>query len=506
VHIRRLPDANRRWQSCLTPCRMAPVFCNPDRYTPMTLTHILVFIIAAILYLAVLPRRWRAWALFVGSVVAIYWLQPQIRIDQLDFLFPTATLALVALSWLASREKEQGFTREDAIAAGVLVILVLLLSLGRYLEYRITPSRPPSTISVLGILAGVTGGLAIICRLPVRQRRISLVVMLLILGLFIILKTEPLAEEASRWLRARMGQPTDLAAARELEWLGFSYVAFRLLHTLRDRQTGRLPVLSLREYTTYAIFFPAFTAGPIDRAERFLPDLQALPDPEPNRLVQGGMRIAVGIGKKFIIADSLAYMALNATKAEQATSTLGLWALLYAYAFQLYLDFSGYTDIAIGIGQLFGIKLPENFNQPYLKRNITLFWQSWHITLSNWVRFYVFSPLSRYLLMRKRRPSPTVLALVGQMATMIVIGLWHGVTWTFVAWGVWHGVGLFIHKVWSDRTRPYYLKLRERPRLNQAFGILGVIITFHFVLVGWVWFALPDIHTSWDVFWGLFGK
>jgi len=217
------------------------------------------------------------------------------------------------------------------------------------------------------------------------------------------------------------------------------------------------------------------------------------------------MRIAVGIGKKFVIADSLALVALSATKADQAASAGGLWVLLYAYAFQLYLDFSGYTDIAIGTGQLYGITLPENFNQPYLKRNITLFWQSWHITLSQWVRFYVFSPLSRYLLTRKRKPSPTVLALVGQVVTMVVIGLWHGVAWQFVAWGLWHGLGLFVHKVYSDRTRGFYLGLRERPRLSAALGVLGTLITFHFVLLGWVWFALPDIGTSWDVFTGLFG-
>ena len=282
-------------------------------------------------------------------------------------------------------------------------------------------------------------------------------------------------------------------------------MAFRLIHTLRDRQTGRLPTLTLREYTTYVIFFPAFTAGPIDRAERFLTDLQALPGLDAARMTQGAMRIAVGIGKKFVIADSLAYMALNATKADQATSTAGLWVLLYAYTFQIYFDFSGYTDIAIGIGQLFGIKLPENFNQPYVKRNITLFWQSWHITLSQWVRFYVFSPLTRYLLMRKHKPSPTLLAFIGQVTTMVVIGLWHGVTWGFVAWGLWHGVGLFAHKVWSDRTRRYYLTLRTRPHLGRALGVIGTLVTFQFVALGWVWFALPDIGTSWDVFLRLFG-
>jgi alginate O-acetyltransferase complex protein AlgI len=473
----------------------------------MTLTHILVFVAAALLYIALLPERWRTWALFVGSVVAIYWLQPEIRIRTLDFVFPTATLALVALSWLISRASDQRWTREDSVAAGTTAALVLLLSLGRYLvpSYRLTPSIPPAPFSVALGLAGAAVILVAITRLLMKPGRLTLPAVLLILAVFAILKTQPLAREASRWLRGWQGQPKSLASATELEWLGFSYVAFRLIHTLRDRQTGKLPSLSLREYTTYAIFFPSFTAGPIDRAERFLPELRALPGPDPSRFVQGGMRIVVGIGKKFVIADSLAYMALSATTAHQANSVGGLWVLLYAYAFRIYFDFSGYSDIAIGIGQLFGIKLPENFTQPYLKRNITQFWQSWHITLSQWVRFYVFSPLTRFLLTRDHKPSPTILALIGQLATMLAIGLWHGVTWGFAAWGVWHGVGLFIHKVWSDHTRPYYLKLRERPRLGQALGVAGTLLTFHFVVLGWVWFALPDIGTSWDVFGRLFG-
>jgi alginate O-acetyltransferase complex protein AlgI len=472
----------------------------------MTLTHILVFSAAAVLYMILLPANWRKWALFIGSVAALYWLQPASIIRKIDFVFPTATLALVALSWLVSRHSEQKWTREDSFAAGIMAILVVVLSLNRFIEeqYRITPSYPPDTLDVLMGVGGVIVILAALYRLGPR-RALTVIVMLLIVGLFVILKTESLADESKRRLLDWQGQDRSLLSRAQLEWLGFSYVAFRLIHTLRDRQTGQLPALSLREYVTYVVFFPAFTAGPIDRVERFSRDQQALPGPEPARMVQGGMRIAVGIGKKFVIADGLAYMALNATKADQATSTLGLWVLLYAYAFQIYFDFGGYSDIAIGIGQLFGIKLPENFSQPYLKRNITLFWQSWHMTLSQWVRDYVFLPLSRYLLKRKHKPSPTVLALIGQVTTMLVIGLWHGVTWGFVAWGLWHGLGLFLHKVWSDRTRAYYLQLRERPRLGRAIGVVGTMLTFHFVVIGWVWFALPKINTSGDVFLRLFG-
>ncbi len=473
----------------------------------MTLTHILVFTAAALLYVFLLPKSWRGWALFVGSVLAIYWLQPPLRVRRADFLFPTATLALVALTWAATRAPNQAWAREDTAAAMTMAALVLALSLGRYLapSARLTPSAPPPTLTVAAWIAGAGVALALAAGRAGGGRRASLALTVGIVALFVLLKTEPLAEALSRALRRWQGQPTSLARADELEWLGFSYVAFRLLHTLRDRQTGQLPPLSLREYVTYAVFFPAVTAGPIDRAERFLQDLRTLDGPHVAQIVQGGGRIAVGVAKKFIVADALAYMALNATRAEQARSAWGLWVLLYAYTLQIYFDFSGYSDIAIGIGQLVGVKLPENFAQPYLQRNITQFWQSWHITLSNWVRFYVFSPLSRALLKRKPRPSPTALAFVGQMATMLVIGLWHGVTWHFVAWGAWHGVGLFAHKVWSDKTRRLYMRLRARPRAGRALGALGTLLTFHFVALGWVWFALPDVGTGWRVLLRLFG-
>ena len=472
----------------------------------MTLTHILVFIAAAALYLTLLPARWRGWALFAGSVVAIYWLQPPIRIRSLDFVFPTATLALTALGWAITRAPGQRWAREDTAAALGMAGLVLALAFGRYLapELRLTPSRPPGLLTVVLALGVVGALLAALGRLR-DPRRWLVPGMLAVLALFVALKTPPLAEAAARALRAAAGQSPDLAQASELEWLGFSYVAFRLIHTLRDRQTGKLPPLSLREYVTYTIFFPAYTAGPIDRAERFAPDLRDLPGPEAGRIMQGGARIAVGIAKKFIVADSLALFALNARTAAQAESTGALWLLLYAFTFQIYFDFSGYTDIAIGLGHLYGIHLPENFNRPYLRRNITVFWQSWHITLSQWVRFYVFSPLTRTLLTRRRKPSPLVLALVGQVVTMVVIGLWHGVSGPFVVWGLWHGLGLFAHKLWSDRTRTLYITLRDRPRAARALEIAGVVLTFHFVALGWVWFALPDLGIGWDVFRALFG-
>jgi alginate O-acetyltransferase complex protein AlgI len=257
------------------------------------------------------------------------------------------------------------------------------------------------------------------------------------------------------------------------------------------------------------LFFPALTAGPIDRAEHFAAEYRALPSiqrQDASRYTIGAARIAIGLFKKFVIADSLALIALNPTNAAQATSTGALWFLLYAYAFRLFFDFSGYSDIAIGLGLLYGLRLPENFDRPYLRPNLAAFWQGWHITLGNWARFYVFSPLSRALLQRKPRPSAVLVVLIAQLATMLTIGLWHGVAWTFALWALWHGVGLFVHKLWSDRTRMLYLRVQQRPTLRRAWTVAGVVLTFHFVVLGWVWFALPDIQLAAATWARLFGQ
>jgi alginate O-acetyltransferase complex protein AlgI len=382
----------------------------------------------------------------------------------------------------------------------VIAALVIGLSFLRFVdaESRLIATRPPDPFAVMRALVFVGAlmtGIAWLLRKSDR-RFVLTACILIIAALFVVLKTEPLARQLSQGWRGLTGQDTSLASLLDLNWLGFSYVAFRLMHTLRDRQTGQLPALSLREYVTYVVFFPSFTAGPIDRAERFMTDLRALPNVaglDAARIITGLTRITLGLFQKFVIADSLAQgVSLNATNVIQVNSTGWLWVLLYGYGLRLFFDFSGYSDIAIGIGILFGIRLPENFDRPYLKTSITAFWQSWHMTLSNWARFYVFSPLSRWWLMREHKPSPVVIVLLAQLATMVTIGLWHGVTVNFVIWGLWHGVALFIHKQWSDRTRKWYRSLNDRIWRKRAWTALAWFATFQYVVIGWVWFAVPD--------------
>lgn len=469
------------------------------------LRTIFVFCAAAFLYGGLLPAQARQWALLVGSIIAIYWLQPFLPIRFGDYILPTAAIALTAVTWWLTRRRDdpaqQATYREDRITLAVMVALVLGMSLMRFVaaDWRLTASRPPQPLLVVLALAGV-GTVVVGVDWPLHQRfrrqHVLTGGILLMTALFVLLKSRPLAVGASRWWRAQTGQLTSEAAAVDLTWLGFSYIAFRLIHTLRDRQTGLLPVLSLREYVTYVLFFPALTAGPIDRAQHFTAALRTVPQKaglDATRFTEGLARVGVGLFKKFVIADSLAQgMALNSANASLVNATPALWMLLYGYALRLYFDFGGYSDIAIGIGILFGIKLPENFRRPYLQTNLTAFWQSWHITLSDWARFYVFTPLSRWLLRQKPRPAPTLIVLTAQLATMIVIGLWHGVSGNFFLWGLWHGVGLFIHKQWSDRTRRWYRRLQTRPFSRRLWATVAWFITFHYVVIGWVWFVLPQ--------------
>jgi alginate O-acetyltransferase complex protein AlgI len=500
----------------------------------MTLSSIILFIIVALVYNVFVPVRWRGWALFVISLIALYWLQPALNIRWLDALFPTLTLMLGVLGWWLTRADGQTLSRSDCFALGLIGLLIIWIGISRYVDLPLALTTRPPPIEYFLLLALMCGGLMFGSRW-IGARRSLTVMLWLLIGLFVVLKTEPLATSVSGWLRGWVGQDVTLASPLDLGWLGFSYLAFRLIHTVRDRQIGRLPEMDLRQYMTFMIFFPALTAGPIDRAERFIKQQDNLTPPPlskrrgglssllPNRyaspplqsgegdlggevfthLADGLTRITIGIFKKFVIADTLAIVSLSAITAEQATSTGALWVMVYAYALRLFFDFSGYTDIAIGIGLLFGVRLPENFKQPYLKNNLATFWQSWHITLSDWVRFYVYMPLSRYLLKRKWKQN-TVVAIV-TFATMVIIGLWHGVTIPFFIWGLWHGAGLFIHKLWSDKTRKAYRQLQSHPKRALLWQGVGIFITFHFVVLGWIWFALTDFGQALGVFFRLFG-
>lgn len=468
----------------------------------MSLTQILIFAGIALIAGIIHRPRLRLYVLFTASILAVFALQPVLPIRGLDFWLPTATLALVVFSWFATAPRSARSLRQNWSILFVLAAVILILGATRYIDLNLPlpVSRPPLMVQILIALAALALIGSLIARLPAWVNGVLMAILILFL---IVLKSPVIAESASTIFRSFNQQSTELASALDIRWLGFSYVSFRIIHTIRDRQNGKLPDASLIEYVTYVVFFPALTAGPIHRIERFLEDLR---NPTPlnlDGLLIAGQRFVIGLFKKFVLADCLALIALNGTNALQVHQPGWMWLLLYAYAFQLLFDFSGYTDIAIGIGLLAGIRLPENFNHPYLKPNLTQFWNNWHMSLTQWFRAYFFNPLTRTL--RKKGFSIPVIVLTTQVSTMLLIGFWHGVTWNYVLWGLWHGIGLFINNRWSDRTKVWMdTHITTRPQRILA-QISGIVLTFNFVALGWVFFALPDPQTSWHVFLTLFG-
>jgi alginate O-acetyltransferase complex protein AlgI len=473
----------------------------------MTLAQILIAAIAGSVWLILLGPRGRRPFLLVCSVIAVFWFQPPLAVRGLDFWLPVTTLGIAAMTWALTASEVARHNPSNWKAGALMAGLILLLGAMRFLplEPILTAGRPPplqwvalglGVIVVLTFLAGRLG----------RFTRFALGIGLgFLVALLIVLKDPSLTLLAAQALRWLGGQPAAQASIVDLRWLGFSYIAFRLIHTIRDRQSGRLPDVDLAEYVTFVVFFPSLTAGPIDRIERFVQDLRNPPPSPAPSLSEGFWRLAVGLFKKFALADGLALMALSEVNVSQVLHAGWAWVMLYAYALRIYLDFAGYTDIAIGLARLVGIRLPENFQAPYLQPNLTQFWNRWHMTLTQWFRAYVFNPLTRRLRSLGHPLPATTTIFVAQMTTMVLIGLWHGVTWNFALWGAWHGVGLFAHNRWSEFARTRSPDRQPPPLLQATLRVGGTLLTFHYVALGWVFFALPTPAVSIRFFSTLFG-
>jgi len=470
----------------------------------MGLIEIGASISAALLVGALTRGTRRTYFLLALSVLAVYWFQPVVRLRSFDFWFPSLTLALVVLTWFVTSEANAWRSRQNVTALIVIVGLPAIIDIVGALFpdpllFRLLPPQFSKYVIFILLAAGMILFLAWFSR---RQTWTLSAIIVLLIGILLVLKTPEFSLQTSIFFRTLANRPTESALATDLRWLGFSYIAFRLIHVLRDKQLRRLPELSLAEFGTYVVFFPSLAAGPIDRAERFAQDLRKDFSLTQDETLLAGQRLAIGLFKKFVVADALALIALNDALATQVRATGWMWMIVYAYAFQIYFDFSGYTDIAIGIARLVGIKLPENFTAPYTKPNLTQFWNSWHMTLTQWIRSYFFNPFNRWIRGYRALP-PWTMILIGQLATMLLIGLWHGVTVNFIYWGLWHGLGLFLQNRWSDFAKTRFTI--NNPRLQSTLQIGGILLTFHFVVLGWVFFALSEPSLSWLVFRRLFG-
>ena len=225
--------------------------------------------------------------------------------------------------------------------------------------------------------------------------------------------------------------------------LGISFFTFEFIHYAVDRYRGKTRAGKFSEYLAFILFFPTMVAGPIKRYQDFLPKLITPSRAWAHDWQQGFTRILAGLVKKFMVADLLTAFTnhLNREDIAQAQRwVLPLWLL--AYGIKIYFDFSAYSDIAIGSARLFGIKVPENFDWPYLRTNIAEFWKHWHMSLYRWLVDYIFIPLGG-----SRVAAPRVYLNI--LITMFLSGLWHGAGLNFIAWGLWHGTLLVTHRLWT---------------------------------------------------------
>jgi alginate O-acetyltransferase complex protein AlgI len=262
--------------------------------------------------------------------------------------------------------------------------------------------------------------------------------------------------------------------------LGLSYLVFKYISYLTDIHWGIVRKGRFLDFLLYGSLFTIYVAGPIERFERFKPQIQEKIRFQIPFLEEAFQRIVVGLFKKLVIADWIGYF-ITPLWTDLGRYSLGTRILaLLGFSMQIYMDFSGYSDIAIGSSRLFGLKIMENFDRPYLQPNISAFWRHWHISLSDWIRDYLFYPLSRLSQNRLWLNYAVPLLAMG------LCGLWHGAHWHFVFWGLWHGAGLAVFQAWNRQKRAHKIQLMRLWRM--PWPVLGTACTYGFVTLGWLLF------------------
>ncbi len=323
---------------------------------------------------------------------------------------------------------------------------------------------------------------------PARRKllvTIALVYSLGILGLFKYFNFFVDSFRVMAGIAPDAGSTLDLILPAGISFYTFQTLSYTIDVYRRDlRQCARFS-----DFALFVAFFPQLVAGPIVRASEFLPQLETPRTLSWERAYDGFRQFTLGLFKKVFIADRLA--AFIDPGFENAASLSGptLWLVVIAYAVQIYCDFSGYSDMAIGIARAMGYDFTRNFDHPYLATSIQDFWRRWHISLSTWLRDYLYVPLGG----NRRGRFRTYLNL---FLTMVLGGLWHGANWTFVIWGAWHGIALAFDRLLTgkDSGRGPRPVTRRLPGFLRS--LLGWTLTMLIVLVGWVFFRSPDAETA----------
>jgi len=470
------------------------------------ITTIFIIIAICLTYRFIFRKKYIAWFIFAISVVGLYYYQPVSSIRNYDFWIPSISIFICILAWILVASPEFVQNKNTKITFITIISLFLGFALVRFLPQRkiLEVISIPTQIEILiFLIIMISGVFALLKSDPKYYFKLLFVIFLFIF--FIFLKNENLALILSRFLRTINDQSLELATSSEIIWIGYSYFTFRLIHVLLDAHKRGKINMDLHEFIGYLFFLPALLAGPIMRREDYQKSLYQKSEDSKYAFMSAFYRIFIGLFQKFILADSLAVISMNNSLVKKISSPVWMWFVVIMYAFRIYFDFSGYTHIAIGIAKIIGINLPENFKQPLRSPNITMFWNNWHITLTQWFRSYYFNPLTRLLRRNFRDLSPDIILAFMQISTMILIGLWHGISWNFTLWGVWIGIGLFL----QSKVSNWFIKNNANGnafwQINSITRILSVVTTFIYVSLGWVWFAMLDISTSTYVFRTLFG-
>jgi D-alanyl-lipoteichoic acid acyltransferase DltB (MBOAT superfamily) len=273
--------------------------------------------------------------------------------------------------------------------------------------------------------------------------------------------------------------------------LALSFYGFQsLTYTIDIYRGDAQPCDSYLAYLASASFFPTTIAGPITRLSTLWPQWSKRETLSAENGGRALFLIGMGLVKKLLIADFLAESLVNRVfDLPKLYSGAEVLAGVYGYALQLYYDFSGYTDIALGSALLLGIVLPPNFNRPYSAQNISDFWRRWHISFSHWLRDYLYFSLPGL------RSRWKIFAYLNLVITMMIGGLWHGAGWTFLVWGAWHGVGLAVHRAWQT------FRGKRKPSPTPLARFARAFLTFHFVVAGWIFFRAASLSTARDIFW-----
>lgn len=272
--------------------------------------------------------------------------------------------------------------------------------------------------------------------------------------------------------------------------VGISYITFQCMTYTIDLYRGYgVKAESLLDFLLFIAFFPQVLIGPICRSRDLLAQLHApVPEGIPD-LSRAVSLIASGLCKKVLLATYLAtHLVEDAFNAPESFSSVELLIAAYAYTIQIYCDFSGYTDMAMGLGLLLGFHIPDNFNQPYRAINIAEFWRRWHMTFSNWLRDYVFLPMGGSW---GSKPQ----TWFNLMTVMWVTGIWHGAAWKFMVWGSIHGVALVLYKITQDRWKARGVNPRTMHR-SRGWIVLSWLYTFHLVVLARIWFRATDLEVG----------